>query len=145
MILDPPDVVAGDVGVREWNRGKIQKNQSEREELEIIERMDSTEDGGKENGHGETKSQMDFEKMAQEGTPPVMKVFWFWGTEFVDVQKFLERLRRELIANGLEWRQGWMVRDFPRVGQSLSLPFRRPNWKSWSRGHLEPLYQDRAG
>ncbi len=49
--------------------------------------------------------------MAGEGTPWEWKEFWFRGTEFVDLQKFLLRLRRERIADGLERRQGLTVMD----------------------------------
>ncbi len=40
------------------------------------------------------------EKIAGEGTPSETKEFWFHGTEFVDMKKFLERLRREHVADG---------------------------------------------
>ncbi len=73
--------------------------------LEFTERMDSTKDGGKENSHNEIEPLEDSEEVTREGTPPEMKEFWFRGTEFVDAQKFLERLRRELVADGLERRQ----------------------------------------
>ncbi len=75
-IEDPPGVTVDDDD-RGRNRGKIQKNQNEQKEHEISERMDSSKDGGKANRHGETKSLMDFEKTAGEGTPPEMKEFWF--------------------------------------------------------------------
>ncbi len=97
-IKDPPGV-AEDDDVRERNRGKIEKNL---EEPEFTERIDSIEDGGKENSHREIEPLEDSEKMDREGTPPEMKEFWFRGTEFVDIQKFIERLRRELISDGSE-------------------------------------------
>ncbi len=43
----------------------------------------------------------DPEKIAGEGTPSEAKEFWFHGTEFVDIQKFIERIRRELSADVL--------------------------------------------
>ncbi len=95
-IKDPPDVDENH-DAPEQNRIKIQKNLDEQLKLVIMERMDSAKDGRKGNSHGETKSQMDFEKMAGEGTPPEMKNSK--GTEFVDIQKFLDRLRGELIAD----------------------------------------------
>ncbi len=75
------------------------------------------------------KPQKDSEKSAGEGTPSKTKEFWFRGAEFVDIQKFIERLRRELSADGSERRQGWTMRDlsqYPRMEWEVEAP-RIPN------------------
>ncbi len=69
--------------------------------------------------------------MAREGIPPEMKEFWFRGTEFVNIQKLIERLRRELSADGLktEISDGcWMVRR----------PFEREERKQRRASQFDP-------
>ncbi len=88
-IEDPPDV-AEDVDVREQSPGKIGKNHDEQEKLENVKRKDTDKDICRKE---KLKSQKVSEKIPWEGIPWKLNEFWFQGTEFVDMEKFLQGLR----------------------------------------------------
>ncbi len=77
-ITDPPGVAVDDDD-RERNRGMIETNRDEQEvNFEIVKRMDSTKDGGKENSQRETQSQTDVSELLQVIGMIFMMVVRIW-------------------------------------------------------------------
>ncbi|MCP3668478.1 MAG: hypothetical protein GY696_39345 [Gammaproteobacteria bacterium] len=89
-IEDPP--VAVDDDDRERNHGKIQRNQDEQVNFDIVERMDSTKDSGKQNSRRETKFQMDFNEWLRVMAMIFMMVMRIWK----------DKLKHRMV-----WNLGW--------------------------------------